>query len=257
MSAAGLKAILAHEYGHFTNRDTAGGDLALHVRSSLLRSAEAMAAGGAAGWYNPAWLFLNGFYKIYLRVSHGASRLQEVLADRWAAVTYGARAFADGLRHVVRRSVTFDLMVDREVEAAIAEGRPVQNLYALTPPVALAVRGAAGAAAGPSGAAAGANEPEEQLEERPFEEVLEEQVARAMYAQGSAYDSHPPPADRIEALERLEGLPREEEDDRLALSLLESREALEGAMTAEINDRVQLALAQQAAYEAELAAQAG
>ena len=30
-----FKAVLAHEYGHFTNKDTAGGGFALAVRRSL------------------------------------------------------------------------------------------------------------------------------------------------------------------------------------------------------------------------------
>jgi hypothetical protein len=41
-----------------------------------------LAESGAAAWYNPAWLFLNAFHRIFLRISQGASRLQEVRADR-------------------------------------------------------------------------------------------------------------------------------------------------------------------------------
>ncbi len=43
-----LRGILAHEYGHLSNRDTAGGGLALQVRRSILTSAETLASGGAA-----------------------------------------------------------------------------------------------------------------------------------------------------------------------------------------------------------------
>lgn len=100
-----FKAVLGHEYGHFTNRDTAGGAYALAVRNSLDATAYALAANGAAAWYNPAWLFVNGFHRVFTRISQGASRLQEVLADRWAVFAYGAEAFERGLRHVVERSV--------------------------------------------------------------------------------------------------------------------------------------------------------
>jgi tetratricopeptide (TPR) repeat protein len=48
-----LKAVLGHEYGHFTNRDTAGGAFALRVRNSMNATAFALANGGAAAWYNP------------------------------------------------------------------------------------------------------------------------------------------------------------------------------------------------------------
>jgi hypothetical protein len=43
-----LRAVLAHEYGHFQNRDTAGGGLALAVRRSLFTMAQGLAQGGAA-----------------------------------------------------------------------------------------------------------------------------------------------------------------------------------------------------------------
>ena len=39
---------------------------------------------------------------------------------------------ADGLRHVVRRSIEFDLVTNHEIERAVHEARPVQNLYALS-----------------------------------------------------------------------------------------------------------------------------
>jgi len=107
-----LKAILAHEYGHFSNRDTAGGGFALAVRRSLLTMGQGIARSGAARWYNPAWLFVNGFYRVFLRISQGASRLQEVLADRWAALAFGSRAFEEGLRHIVARSVRFVVHTD-------------------------------------------------------------------------------------------------------------------------------------------------
>src|SRR5262249_11172001 len=103
-----LKSVLAHEYGHFRNEDTARGGFALAVRRSLVLTAVRLAAAGAARWYNPAWLFVNGFHRVFLRVSQGASRLQEILADRWAVNAYGSQAFARGLRHVIERTVRFD-----------------------------------------------------------------------------------------------------------------------------------------------------
>jgi len=95
-----FKAVLAHEYGHLSNRDTAGGGFALAVRRSLTTAAVGLAERGVATWYNPAWLFLTGFNRVFLRISQGASRLQETLADRWAASAYGARYFEQGLRHL-------------------------------------------------------------------------------------------------------------------------------------------------------------
>jgi len=104
-----FKAVLAHEYGHFVNRDTAGGGFALSVRRSMGRMAESLARSGAASPFNPAWWFLQAFGRLFQRISQGASRLQEVMADRWAVSAYGAQAFCEGLRHVIARSARFTL----------------------------------------------------------------------------------------------------------------------------------------------------
>lgn len=78
---------------------------------------------GAAQWYNPAWLLINALYRIFLRVSQGASRLQEVLADRWAAIICGPQAFSEGLTHVIRQSIEFRLLSNIEIELARKEER--------------------------------------------------------------------------------------------------------------------------------------
>ena len=56
----------------------------------------ALIQNGAAAVYNPAWLFATRYHQIFLRISQGASRLQEVLADRRAVSAYGSRPFVDG-----------------------------------------------------------------------------------------------------------------------------------------------------------------
>ena len=54
-----------------------------------------LAEGGAASSINPAWWFVRGFHSVFLRISQGASRLQEGLADRWAAFAYGSKSFEE------------------------------------------------------------------------------------------------------------------------------------------------------------------
>jgi Zn-dependent protease with chaperone function len=231
-----LKAILGHEFGHLSNRDTAGGRVALHVRRSILASAESLAAGGAATWYNPAWLFLQAFYRLYLRVSQGASRLQEVLADRWAAFAYGARAFAEGLRHVIRRSFELDYVTHREVTTALKDSRPLNNLYAL--PI-------------PSDFLPGDERPEGASTPT---EAIEKAFEAAMTTPISSFDSHPPPNLRIAWVEKLEGTPVLKDSREEALRLL-PKEKLHDDMTKRVSEQVvayieyQQALAQQAAAE--------
>ncbi|HEX6883378.1 MAG TPA: M48 family metalloprotease [Planctomycetota bacterium] len=161
-----FRSVLAHEYGHFSNRDTAGGGFALAVRRSLVTMAHGLAEGGAAAVYNPAWLFLNGFHRVFLRISQGASRLQEVMADRWSAFAYGSRDFERGLRHVIERSLRFAAEADREIRRAVEQSTPLDNLY----------------------------EPRDAAEPDP---PLTEELRAALEAEPSPYDSHPAPKDRL------------------------------------------------------------
>ena len=204
-----FKAILAHEYGHFSNRDTAGGGLALAVRRSLLTMAHHLAVGGAAEWYNPAWLFVNGFYRVFLRISQGASRLQEVLADRWAAFTYGSQSFERGLRHVIERSIHFNAFATAALNEVIRKQEPLPNLYAFRP---------------------------SKLDTNSIEYQTEE----ALQAEASPYDSHPCPADRIRWVRALgSGQASSADDDSLAWSLFGDREAIELRLTGQVRQNIQ------------------
>ena len=242
MTQAQLRSILAHEYGHFTNRDTGGGGLALHVRRSLLGSAEAMVQHGANAWYNPAWLFIDAFYRIYLRVSHGASRLQEVMADRWAAVSYGAASFVEGLRHVVRRSVEFDLVANREFQQAFSERRSVQNIYTLGMaallPKNVADEGASEEAEAPDSLDG------ESAELSPAE-TLEQAYGAAINDPGSAYDSHPPINKRIAWVERLIDLPLHQDSGAPVWDLLPNATAMMAMQLEQIDESVKAAIAQE------------
>lgn len=55
-----------------------------------------------------------------------------MLADRVAAMKYGAMAFEDGLTHVVRKSAEFDTLASREISESVAARRALQNLYELS-----------------------------------------------------------------------------------------------------------------------------
>jgi Zn-dependent protease with chaperone function len=123
-----FRAVLAHEYGHFSHRDTAGGDVAFRVRQDIMKFAIAMAQHGQAVAWNAAFQFLRCYDFLFRRISHGATRLQEVLADRVAAQKYGAASFEEGLRHVIRRALEFETPEDR-FEDRLAEvlGRPTSE----------------------------------------------------------------------------------------------------------------------------------
>ena len=91
-----FRAVLAHEYGHFTHRDTAGGEISLRVTNDMMKFAYALAAAGQARIVEFRVRVLSVYHFLFRRISHGASRLQEILADRMAALKYGADAFEEG-----------------------------------------------------------------------------------------------------------------------------------------------------------------
>lgn len=206
-----FRAVLAHEYGHFTHRDTAGGDVALRVNADIMKFAHAMAESGQAAWWNIAFLFLRVYHFIFRRISHGATRLQEVLADRVAVHIYGAKAFKEGLSHVVRRAIEFDYLASSEINEAVAARRAVQNLY--------------------------------ELPEASGDEVvrnIEAEVSKAINRQTTEDDTHPSPVRRFSLASRVNSR-NEPAASGAVWELFTSRETLTGEMSALIDKRIHAA----------------
>jgi Zn-dependent protease with chaperone function len=211
MKQVELRSVLAHEYGHFRNEDTAGGGFALAVRRSLLTMIIRLAQSGAAVWYSPVWLFLRAYHRVYLVVSQGASRLQEVLADRWAVRAYGSDAFIRGYTHVVERSVRFDRHVQHTLRDAIEHERALPNLYRYQP--------------GDASLSDGVDE--------------KDAIREVMERQPTAYDSHPAPGQRLAWAAALAvARPPGPGDDLPAWDLFEDRDAIERRMTADVREAV-------------------
>src|SRR5262249_9595861 len=162
-----------------------------------------LARGGAALWYNPAWGFVHGFQRVFLRISQGASRLQEMLADRFSAFAYGSGPFERGLRHVIGRSIEFNAHVAATIDDVLKRKRGLSNLYTY------------------------------QLAERPGPPDLPKAVDAHLQLPPSPYDSHPAPGDRIAWVRALAAPPAAPApDDELEVwTLIDGREELEKKMT--------------------------
>jgi len=202
-----LRAILAHEYGHFSNRDTAGGNVAAQVRTSLMTAVVHIARSGGAGLFNPAWHFLRLFFALFQRMALGASRMQEAMADRFAAAAYGGAVFADGLRHVVRRDIQFSAEAEVVIRRSQQSNLAIANLYAPA------------------------------LEGTINRTDVESAIEKAMNDPGTPYNSHPPVARRVAWVAHFPapaGLPAAAP----AWSLFPDRARLESAMTGVVNLRL-------------------
>lgn len=168
-----FRAVLAHEYGHFSNRDTAGGSVAFRVRNDIHRYAFSLAINGQARWWNLAYQFLRLYDFIFRRISHGATRLQEILADRAAAELYGAMAFEKGLTHVIVKDIEFNTIAGNEIKEAKNNRRSFNNLYEL-----------------PKG----------------YVNQIESQVKEYMSKKTTNDDTHPCPADRFRYVSGISGM---------------------------------------------------
>ncbi|MBN1149580.1 MAG: M48 family metalloprotease [Anaerolineales bacterium] len=210
MTEGQFQTILAHEYGHFSNKDTAGGNFARQVQASIYNMGHGLASSGQANWYNPAWLFVNGFYRIFLRITLGASRLQEILADRYAILAYGARDFVDGLQHVVQQSIRFDFKVNQAIKVSLETGAVLRNLYTL---------------------------PEVEGEE--LRQEMEQKIEQALNHPTSAYDSHPSIQERIQLARGLPASGSEAGSANPVWDLLPGAAAMQEEMTAHLRAQVE------------------
>lgn len=197
-----FKAVLAHEYGHFSHRDTAGGDVALRVRNDMNKYIQTLYFAGQTVWWNLAYQFLRLYNFIFYRISNGATRLQEILADRVAAQTYGAPAFQNGLTYVIKSNIEFVKLAKNEIEDAKKVKRPFSNLYELS---------------------------------GKFENEIEAELKKALNRETTNDDTHPSPVDRFRFIEGL-GSGTESADSRTVKDLFANWEALTTEMTKLIED---------------------
>ncbi|MEP7076829.1 MAG: M48 family metallopeptidase [Acidobacteriota bacterium] len=192
-------AVLAHEYGHFSNRDTAGGDVAFRVNTDMMRLAEAIVMSGTNTIYNVAFHFIRVYHFLFRRITHGATRLQETLADRVAAHNYGVKAFQEGLTHVVRRGIEFNYLALKEVNSSRAAGRGFNSLYDLT------------------------------VDDESSAKDIETQFAGALNRKTTDDDTHPSPNDRFKLIEKVISNANVD-SDRIVWDLFADRQALTDEM---------------------------
>lgn len=203
-----LQSILAHEYGHFQNRDTAGGAVALRVNLSMRNFATAIQKRGEIHWYDLAVHFLRFYHYLFRRLTFGASRLQEVLADRVAVLCYGRNALVEGLTHAIRRAVEFDMTVSRAIRETLRNVRPATAFYKLSASL--------------------------DLDER---ESVESRVKKILERATDLDDSHPSPKDRFEMAGRIQAQNPPLSSD-LAWTLVAGNDHVVGAMNRLVDDYV-------------------
>lgn len=212
-----LKSILAHEYGHFSHGETRLTPIISRIQTQVIRVVQSIYSMGG-GNLNPVGWFLRAYFFVYLRITAGHGRRRELLADRVSALAYGGDAFGTALTKVVENSAAYNR--SRMVAVRLRDaGRPTKDLFRTmdavalhTPPVLQALI-------------------REELFSRPVD----------------AYDSHPPPTERVA---RVAGIPAQRPpENESALSLFSDPEALAAELGGKALEEIDMSLQSQG-YEA-------
>jgi len=115
LSQLELKAIVAHEFGHYASGDVKIGPWIYKTRAAIGRTLEGVHGGFIAApfkWYGAH----------FLRLTHDVSRQQEFIADRIAAGIAGAAAMSSALRKVTALAPTFSSYLSNELGPVLRAG---------------------------------------------------------------------------------------------------------------------------------------
>jgi len=201
LTVSELRAVLAHEFGHYHGGDTKLGRFVYGTRTAIGRTLENLGHHGSILQFPFIW-----YGKLFLRVSLAVSRRQELAADRLAAHVVGARPLAEGLRKIHVAAPVFGYYWSNEVAPVLHAG--------FVPPL---VAGFQRFVTGEIGQKALAAAREHSLKE----------------GEGDVFDTHPPLRERLQALEGcrpgdITGA------DPLAITLLADPQTLERAVVAPV-----------------------
>ena len=192
LSIAELRAVLAHEFGHFFAGDTRLGPWIYRTRSAIARTLENL---HGSLLQQP---FI-AYAKLFLRVSHSVSRKQEYAADALAARIVGAQPLIEGLKKVHGAGVAFDSYWRGEVLPVLHNG--------FRPPIADGFR--------------------RFLCADSIVRALDAHVAHElMQGEARPYDTHPTLRERIAALDDFPGSDAAH-DNAAAVTLMSDLDALE------------------------------
>ncbi len=205
LKTASLRAVLAHEFGHYHGGDTRLGPWVYKTRAAIGRAFQNLSSQRSILVYPFLW-----YGKLFMRVTLAISRRQEFAADELASRKVGAQALMDGLRAIHGAAIAYGPYWQNEAGAVLNAG--------FRPPLA-------------EGFA-------RFIESPPIARAVSEALSREL-AEGKAnpYDTHPALRERLKV---LEDFPKGEQlsSDPPAISLLSNVSELETRMLARMAGEV-------------------
>ncbi len=184
LSVGELRAVLAHEFGHFAAGDTKLGPWVHKARSAMVRVLDNLASASNAasevGTISLVFAVLHApfrwFFSFYMSFTQALSRAQEFAADALSARLEGSETVVTALTKVERAALGYSIYLRQEVAPIIAHG--------FLPPI------GAGFA--------------QFIEAEKVATALSSLVAEVeKSAETDRFDSHPPLGERVGAARRL------------------------------------------------------
>ncbi|MBI5103684.1 MAG: M48 family metallopeptidase [Solirubrobacterales bacterium] len=119
-----LRAVVAHEHGHYVGGDLRAAAWVWRTRAALFRTLDALYDEERWGRRLVAQPF-KWYAKAFLRITNAVSRREELAADALAARVAGTAAQASALRSLAAAAAAFPAYVDDDLDPALAlGGRP-------------------------------------------------------------------------------------------------------------------------------------
>jgi len=117
LTASQLRAVLAHEFGHYAGGDLKLGAWIYKTRAAMARTIENLAH--TSSWVHKPFLVYGNFF---MRVTQKIARAQEIAADRMAVRVAGARSHANALKAVHGASAAYNAYWATEVVPVLSNG---------------------------------------------------------------------------------------------------------------------------------------
>ncbi len=195
LSGSELRAVLAHEFGHYDGGDTKLGPWVYKTRAAIVRTLQGLGQHHSGLLQAPFVWYGN----MFLRTTHAISRRQEYNADALASRAVGSRPLAEGLQKISGAAAAFAVYWGSEVVPVLGSG--------FRPPLAAGFRGFVSS-------------------ERIARGMAEQVRSELEKAASNPYDTHPSLAERIEAVAKLPAGP-DVPGDTPAIYLLDDVDGLE------------------------------
>ena len=195
LSPAELRSVIAHEFGHFVSGDVALGPWIYKTRAAIFRAIE-----GVSGSILQ-WLFV-AYGKMFMRMTMQVSREQEFVADATAAKVAGVAQAISALKRVEFIAPAYGSYLNNEVLPVLRAG--------FLPMVGEGF--------------------DRYLADPDMAQLFQDYAKQAIGAEVGEYDSHPPTAERVAALERIKQKPRENPKDATAVMLKEPERHIRALM---------------------------